>query len=146
MRALTQIGDSTLFEIDPEATAIAWGILRRPQTMRIVPQPESEQDLRLRIHQAKANGGGAYVVLGDENQYPGGVILFEQLEVNGRPTSTLAFSFDRCVAGREWAERCLTWLNDTHPLVDRTVLIGTSMANSERLAKQLGLKTATWAS
>ncbi len=142
MKPLTKLDDSTLYSIDPADADVGWEILRRPQTMRVVPAIANQKDLAKRIESALASGGGAFVVVGDPNSYPGGILLYETVAIDGEGLQVLTFSFDRCLSGREWAQKCIAWLNPQLPIQDRAILIGSSMSNSERLAKAVGLKHA----
>ncbi len=132
------LGDISLFLLGPEDAGVAWQVLRRSQVMRIVPAIENRDAVVDWLEQGTKAGNVILLSQDNANDYPLGLVCIGSRMLNRVSTRVLAYSFDRCIAGRDRALQSIRTVEESFSLVDSVCLFGPAMANSERVAKALG--------
>lgn len=138
MKVLEDAESFSLWLLGPEDLDAVVEVLERPQTMRMGAIGGSRDAIASWISSGDSSDRKVMLAKGKPDGYLGGLVILESKLIDGVSTRTLAYSFDRCIEGRNWAIQCIQIAAKHNSLDDTVCLIGPSMANSERVAKALG--------
>lgn len=140
MQLVKDLEESSLYLLDSGDFGLAKTTLERPQLMRLFPTADNKATLNSWQAEEFESSAKVYLTKPKTGEYVLGMVVLSPVKFDGKQFQSVAFSFDRCIAGRKHALSSLKAVAESVSLDGSVFLVGPSMANSERAAKSFGDK------